>query len=157
MKPDAAQRTFRERAVDAANRFGERFLRWLDRYFGRHSAVGDTTFFDPADFPWVERLEAGFPQIRAELDEVLRYHADLPNFQDISTDQAQLTLDTDDGQLTLTVSDRGRGLQDEQAEGAGLRGMRERATLIGAQLRIERGPSDEGTRLRLVIPVDEQP
>ena len=91
--PDAAQRTFRERAVDAANRVGERFLRWLDRYFGRHSLVGDGTFFDPADFPWVQRLEAGFPQIRAELDDVLRYHADLPNFQDISTDQYQLTND----------------------------------------------------------------
>src|SRR6202022_4703737 len=90
---DTAHRTIRVRAVDAANRFGERFLRWLDRFFGRHSAVGDTTFFDPADFPWVQRLEAGFPKIRAELDEVLRYHADLPNFQDISTDQAQLTDD----------------------------------------------------------------
>jgi aspartyl/asparaginyl beta-hydroxylase (cupin superfamily) len=91
--PDAAQRTFRERAVDAANRVGERFLRWLDRYFGRHSSVGDTTFFDSDAFLWVARLEAGFAEIRAELDEVLRYHADLPNFQDISTDQYQLTDD----------------------------------------------------------------
>src|SRR5581483_6651532 len=57
--PDTAQRSFRVRAVDAANRIGERFLRWLDRYFGRHSLVGDTTFFAPGDFPWGARPEAG--------------------------------------------------------------------------------------------------
>jgi ornithine lipid ester-linked acyl 2-hydroxylase len=90
---DTAGRTLRERTVDVANRAGEKLLRWLDRYFGRHSLVGDRTFFDPADFPWVAAMEAGYPRIRAELDEVLRYHADLPNFQDISTDQYQLTAD----------------------------------------------------------------
>jgi hypothetical protein len=54
--PDTAPRTFRERAVDVANRLGERFLRSLDRYFARHSLVGDHTFFDPADFARVARL-----------------------------------------------------------------------------------------------------
>ncbi|MCJ7672675.1 MAG: aspartyl/asparaginyl beta-hydroxylase domain-containing protein, partial [Acidimicrobiia bacterium] len=84
-------RTFRERAVDASTRFGEKFIRWLDGYFGRHSLVGDHTFFAPGDFPWVKELEAQSSVIRAELDEVLRYQDDLPNFQDISTDQYQLT------------------------------------------------------------------
>ena len=93
MTTDTGERTLRERAVDVANRLGERLLRWLDRYFGRHSLVGDQTFFDPGDFPWVAAMEAGYPRIRAELDGVLRYHADLPNFQDISTDQYQLTAD----------------------------------------------------------------
>ena len=32
---------------------GEKFIRVLDRYFGRRSLVGDHTFFDPADFPWI--------------------------------------------------------------------------------------------------------
>ena len=86
-------RTFRERAVDASTRFGEKFIRWLDGYFGRHSLVGDHTFFAPGDFPWVKELEAQSSVIRAELDEVLRYQDDLPNFQDISTDQYQLTDD----------------------------------------------------------------
>ena len=93
MTAERASRTLRERAVDVANRVGERFLRWLDRYFGHHSLVGDHTFFDVDQFPWVAAMEAGAPKIRAELDEVLRYHADLPNFQDISTDQYQLTDD----------------------------------------------------------------
>lgn len=91
--PTDDARTLRVRLVDAANRLGERALRWTDRYFGRRSLVGDRTFFDPDEFPWVAAMEAGFPTIRAELDEVLRYQADLPNFQDISTDQYALTDD----------------------------------------------------------------
>ena len=50
-------------------------------------------FYDPADFPWVHDLEANWKVIRRELDDVLAYHSDLPNFQDISTDQASLTDD----------------------------------------------------------------
>jgi beta-hydroxylase len=87
----AREQTLRERVVDLANRVGERFIRWLDGYFGRHSLVGNHTFFDPDDFAWVAELEAGAPAIRAELDEVLSYSDELPNFQDISTDQYQIT------------------------------------------------------------------
>jgi beta-hydroxylase len=87
------RRTLRERFVDTANRVGERLIRWLDGYFGRHSLVGDHTFFDPDAFPWVADLEAGAPAIRRELEEILRYQDELPNFQDISTDQYQITND----------------------------------------------------------------
>ena len=83
----------RARAVDVANRVGERFLRWLDRYYAKHSLVGDHAFFDADDFPWVRRVEAHWPAIRAELDDVLRDVEHLPNFQDISTDQLKLTQD----------------------------------------------------------------
>jgi aspartyl/asparaginyl beta-hydroxylase (cupin superfamily) len=83
----------RTHAVDVANRIGERFLRWLDRYYARASLVGDHDFFDVADFPWVRRVEARWPAIRKELDDVLRDQEHLPNFQDISTDQYQLTQD----------------------------------------------------------------
>jgi len=96
---ETTPRSARERAVDVANRVGERFLRWLDRYFGRRSLVGDHTFFDQAAFPWIAELEAGAPTIRRELESVLEYRDDLPNFQDISTDQLQLT--SDDGWKTF--------------------------------------------------------
>jgi aspartyl/asparaginyl beta-hydroxylase (cupin superfamily) len=93
LEPPARQPSLRERAVDLANRIGEKFLRWLDKYFGRASLVGDHTFFDPADFPWVAKLEAGVPAIRRELEIVLERHDELPNFQDISTDQYSITDD----------------------------------------------------------------
>ena len=68
-----------------------------------------------------------------------------------------MTLDVHDGALVLVVSDSGRGMVDDQAEGAGIRGMRERASLIGAELRIEHDPSGEGTRVRLVVALENAP
>lgn len=83
----------RVRWVDIANRLGERLLRFLDRYFAKASLVGDHDFFDQSDFPWVKRVEAHWPEIRAELDALMEDHEHLPNFQDISTDQLSLTQD----------------------------------------------------------------
>ncbi len=84
---------FRARAVDLANRVGEKLIRSIDGYFGKHSLVGDHTFFDQADFPWIADIEAQVPTICKELDEVLQFHDHLPNFQDISTDQYSITDD----------------------------------------------------------------
>ena len=57
---------------------------------GRYSLVGDQEFFSPAVFPWISELETNWQTIREELDEVLRRREDIPNFQDISPDQAHL-------------------------------------------------------------------
>lgn len=86
-------KTLRVRAVDVANRVGEKFVRWLDRYYGRNSLVGDHAFFDPEAFPWVAEVEGRAAAVRAELDDVLADLEHLPNFQDISTDQYSLTQD----------------------------------------------------------------
>ena len=64
-------------------------------------------------------------------------------------------LEADTGQrgLTLTVSDGGAGQRAADKPGHfGLQGMRERATQIGARLRIDSGPA--GTRVTLAIPVE---
>jgi two-component system sensor histidine kinase UhpB len=62
---------------------------------------------------------------------------------------AEVVLARDGGEVVLEVRDDGRGL-GEAREGAGLRGMRERALLVGA--RLELGPGeDRGTVVRLVI------
>jgi beta-hydroxylase len=89
----AASLGLRVRAVDFANRVGEKFLRWLDRLYGRSSRVGDFAFFDPAEFPWIAKVEAHADAIGRELDDVLGDLEHLPNFQDISTDQYSLTQD----------------------------------------------------------------
>jgi ornithine lipid ester-linked acyl 2-hydroxylase len=78
-----------ERSLDA----GAAVLRWVERYVLRSSLVPTTPFLDPGAFGWVALLEAHWREIRAELDEVLRHRDDLPNFQDISTDQATITDD----------------------------------------------------------------
>jgi aspartyl/asparaginyl beta-hydroxylase (cupin superfamily) len=83
----------RERIVEATVFVGERVLWRIEKLIGRASLVGEATFFDPAGFAWTRRLEDAWPAIRAELDEILEDREDLPNFQDISVDQASITND----------------------------------------------------------------
>ena len=66
----------------------------------------------------------------------------------------RLRAGVEDGRLIVTVGDNGRGFDpDAVGRGAyGLTSMRERAGLIGAELRIESRPSD-GTRVSLLVPL----
>jgi two-component system sensor histidine kinase UhpB len=65
--------------------------------------------------------------------------------------EVTMSLRGSDGHVLLTVADNGKGLPPLRSEG-GLRGMRERAMLIGAELRI--GSRDgRGTEIRLTVPV----
>lgn len=66
---------------------------------------------------------------------------------------AELTLQPDDGRLVLTVRDHGKGLEADQRSGSGIRGMRERAALIGATLKIHNSDDGPGTEVCLVVPV----
>jgi two-component system sensor histidine kinase UhpB len=70
-----------------------------------------------------------------------------------STD-AELTLGRRDGTVELVVSDRGRGLTPGRPAGTGMRGMHERATLIGARLTI--GPQTDGGGCRVVLTVPRE-
>ncbi len=62
-----------------------------------------------------------------------------------------LELGLRDERVRLAVSDNGRGLRPTGAEGAGMRGMRERALLIGAKLQIASLP-DAGVTVQLELP-----
>jgi two-component system sensor histidine kinase UhpB len=65
---------------------------------------------------------------------------------------AELSLHSSPGQVHLRVRDNGRGLGTAD-EGAGIRGMRERALLIGARLSL-RTPPGGGTEVHLAIPTE---
>ncbi|MGB0094676.1 MAG: histidine kinase [Solirubrobacteraceae bacterium] len=56
-------------------------------------------------------------------------------------DRAELSLRAEDGGVMLAVSDHGPGLPAGTSPGTGMRGMRERAALIGARLQIGAGPA----------------
>lgn len=70
--------------------------------------------------------------------------------------EAELTLACEPGVLTLTVTDHGRGLPVGHVPGTGMRGMSERATLIGATLVVDREQRARGCSVRLEVPVEEQ-
>ena len=54
--------------------------------------------------------------------------------------------------LTLSVRDDGRGMREGHREGGGMRGMRERAGLVGAALQITSAPH-AGTEVHLDVPL----
>jgi beta-hydroxylase len=72
---------------------GERALAPVERFIGRRSLVGDATFFPLERFPWVEHIEQGAGVIREEVERLLEDRDALPNFQDISKDQIEITTD----------------------------------------------------------------
>ncbi|KQZ81569.1 MULTISPECIES: aspartyl/asparaginyl beta-hydroxylase domain-containing protein [unclassified Pseudomonas] len=68
-------------------------IKRLEKTILRNSTVGDSPFFEPRQFAWVTELEANWPSILKELEVVLDDRDRLPNFQDISKDQRNITQD----------------------------------------------------------------
>lgn len=71
-----------------------------------------------------------------------------------AADRVELAVVSGPDGVELTILDDGSGIDpgpDGVTEGAGIRGMRERAILVGATLTIDAGPGG-GTRLRLQVP-----
>jgi two-component system, NarL family, sensor histidine kinase UhpB len=67
-------------------------------------------------------------------------------------DHAELRLSVRNGGLMVTVSDRGCGLSSGGEPGTGIRGMRERAALIGATLDV--GPNEDGVGCAVTLLVE---
>jgi aspartyl/asparaginyl beta-hydroxylase (cupin superfamily) len=84
-----------ERTVQWTIAIGERILAPIERFIGRRSLVGDATFFGLERFPWVAHVEQNAGVIGEELQAVLADREALPNFQDISKDQIEITDDDD--------------------------------------------------------------
>ncbi|MFT5350701.1 MAG: aspartyl/asparaginyl beta-hydroxylase (cupin superfamily) [Planctomycetota bacterium] len=68
-------------------------IKRVERLLMRYSEIDDQPFLNAADFAWVKTLEENWEKIRVELEQVLKQPEDIPNFQDISKDQSNLTKD----------------------------------------------------------------
>jgi two-component system sensor histidine kinase UhpB len=68
------------------------------------------------------------------------------------TRHADLMLAASDGQLVLRVRDRGHGVGLEPRSGGGVRGMRERAALVGGRLELSDNADGPGCEVRLEVP-----
>jgi aspartyl/asparaginyl beta-hydroxylase (cupin superfamily) len=66
---------------------------WLEDLVGKFSLVGDSVFFTKEQFPWSQDLEDNWLTIRKELDAIMNLVNDLPNYQDISSRQSNITND----------------------------------------------------------------
>jgi len=66
--------------------------------------------------------------------------------------EAHLRLRRENGHVTLTVADLGRGMTAPQEHGIGLAGMRERVEAVGGNIRVQSDPG-AGVRVEVEIPV----
>jgi len=122
----------------------ERALSALAASFGEHAGVEIDRHF--------ERV----PSLSAEQELVLYRVAQeaLTNIaRHAQATRAQISLEREDGHVRLRVQDDGRGLPpDAERRSTGIRGMRERAMLIGARVSVAALPSG-GTAVTLDVPV----
>src|SRR5882672_9020535 len=76
------RKTFRERAYDVAMAV----MTPMAAIVERTSLVPTTPFMRSEDFTWTRPLEAGWRDIRRELESVLVFRDDLPAFHEINGD-----------------------------------------------------------------------
>ncbi|MEU8525570.1 HAMP domain-containing sensor histidine kinase [Streptomyces sp. NPDC048629] len=106
----------------------------------------------------LRRFDADLPSLDQQTELVLYRVAQeaLTNAaRHAEADRVEVSLRHTDGVVVLAVADDGRGTGVAR-EGAGIRGMRERALLIGATLDIASQPK-AGTEIRLTVPDPREP
>ncbi|WP_241575707.1 aspartyl/asparaginyl beta-hydroxylase domain-containing protein [Rosenbergiella nectarea] len=84
----AEQRPFTQRVIVS---LGKKILRWSGEFESRHSLIPSTPKIDNHYFPWVDKLEAVYPEIREELSELLKFPERIPAFHQISPDQKRIS------------------------------------------------------------------
>jgi ornithine lipid ester-linked acyl 2-hydroxylase len=70
-----------------------KLIKTLENQVPAHSLIGNSIFFDKTYFPWANDLEANWQVIRTELDAIMPYANDLPNFDVISPRQKKIAGD----------------------------------------------------------------
>jgi len=106
--------------------------------------------FSAADLPGSlqPRTQVEVVRVLQEALNNVRKHADAT--------VVRVNAEVDDGMLLVSVIDNGRGFRpsDTSGDGVGLQGMKERARLMGGELRVISEPSG-GTGVHLAVPVGE--
>ena len=72
-------------------KFGERLTRAVARLQSRQSLVGDHPVFSAADFDFTHSLETNWQLVRNEYQELSRYLDLIPLFEEVSTDQKNIS------------------------------------------------------------------
>jgi PAS domain S-box-containing protein len=127
-------------------------LRWYAAGFADRSGIKVELDLPPTFQRLAQDVETALFRIVQEALINIHRHA--------GSDTARIALRVDDGQLTLDVEDRGRGMSPDLvaqlpagggALGVGIAGMRERLQQLGGTLAID--SSDRGTSVRARVPL----
>jgi two-component system sensor histidine kinase UhpB len=121
-------------------------------------AVLADRFSEQLDLEVTESIPADLPPLPPEIELVVYRVAQeaLTNVaRHSASSRADLALEHGARRLILTVRDYGLGLPPRNTPGTGMRGMRERAALIGASLAIRNRAPEAGCEVRLEVPIGE--
>ncbi|MEU7907412.1 sensor histidine kinase [Actinoplanes sp. NPDC049118] len=145
-------------SLDEIRRIARRLRPGVLEELGLNSALKAlATEFSTAGITVHHSLATDLPNLGKEVELVL-YRVAQESLTNVArhshAHRVDLTLSRTAGAVELRIRDDGTGLGGA-AEGAGIRGMRERAVLIGADLTPAPG-GDGGTEIRLRVPVRDQ-
>ena len=113
------------------------------------------TFSERTGIPVRRQVVAQLPELESSVELVLYRVAQegLTNAARHSgASEVTLTLEHDADSVVLRVLDNGRGFDAQHAEGGGLRGIRERALIVGGAVAIKPAPTG-GAEIRLQVPL----
>ncbi|MGQ0719905.1 MAG: sensor histidine kinase [Pseudonocardiales bacterium] len=116
-----------------------------------------TDFTEASAVPVTQRLDQRLPGLSRDAELVLYRIAQesLTNIaRHANASRVRLSLTGERDGVVLRITDDGRGLNGS-GEGTGIRGMRERALLIGGHLTLDPTPAG-GTEVRLVVRVEAE-
>ena len=145
---EAKQAVVTMRAEDDRDISLEELLgRAVSDFAGRSGVRAD---FSAADLPLslAPRTQVEVLRVLQEALTNVRKHADAT--------VVRVNAQVDDGRLELSVVDNGRGFRVDEpvGDGVGMQGMKERARIMGGELRVVSEPSG-GTTVQLSVPVAE--
>jgi two-component system sensor histidine kinase UhpB len=153
-KLDGAQEVVK-RSLDDVRRLAQELRPELLDHLGLTSAVAELVdgFEQRSHVTVRRRLQADLPPLDPSVELVV-YRVAQESLTNISrhaeATAVDVSLEHGNNTVVLRVVDNGRGLEG-QPEGGGLRGIRERALIVGGAVAIKAGP-DGGVEVRLEVP-----
>src|SRR3712207_43688 len=89
--PAAADAARKPPPPHPVSRWGKKLRHRVSAVIARSSKVSDRPVFDPSLFPWVAEFERGWPEIRAEVEDLLARGGDaIPALAEISPDHRRI-------------------------------------------------------------------
>jgi two-component system, NarL family, sensor histidine kinase UhpB len=126
-------------------------------HLGLRSALTNLarTFSDRTGIPVQRQFPSQLPRLDPKVELVLYRVAQegLTNAaRHSAASEVTLTLEHDADSVVLRILDNGRGFDGSRTEGGGLRGIRERALIVGGAVAIKPAPTG-GAEIRLQVPI----
>ena len=147
-----------KKSLDDVRRLAQELRPELLDHLGLASALAELTGgFEQRTHVHVRReLQRELPPLDPQVELVL-YRVAQESLTNIARHaqrpRSLLSLDRGNDSVVLRIVDNGRGFDEGQLEGGGLRGIRERALIVGGAVAIKPGPTG-GVEVRLEVPAE---